>query len=50
MWLSQPLLAELFQKDVRTVNEHLVNNFEEGELARGATVRKIRIVRTEGAK
>jgi hypothetical protein len=34
MWLSQALMAELFQKDVRTINEHLVNLFEEGELAR----------------
>lgn len=48
VWLSQRLLAELFQKDVRTVNEHVQNIFEEGELAPGATIRKIRIVRTEG--
>ena len=25
IWLTQALLAELFQKDVRTINEHLVN-------------------------
>lgn len=50
MWLSQALMAELFQKDVRTINEHLVNIFEEGELAREATVRKFRIVRTEGSR
>ena len=50
VWLSQALMAELFQKDVRTINEHLVNIFEEGELSRGATIRKFRIVRREGAR
>jgi hypothetical protein len=29
LWLSQALIAELFQKDVRTVNEHLLNNYPE---------------------
>jgi hypothetical protein len=50
IWLSQALLAELFQKDVRTINEHLVNVFAEGELNREATIRKFRIVRQEGAR
>ena len=50
LWLSQALIAELFQKDVRTINEHLVNIFEEGELHREATIRKFRIVRHEGAR
>ncbi len=48
IWLSQVLLADLFQKDVRTINEHLANVFEEGELRREATIRKFRIVRREG--
>jgi hypothetical protein len=50
VWLSQTLMAELFQKDVRTINEHLVNIFEEGELSREATIRKFRIVRLEGVR
>lgn len=50
VWLSQALMAELFQKDVRTINEHLANIFEEGELSREATIRKFRIVRREGAR
>lgn len=50
IWLTQALLAELFQKDVRTINEHLVNIFEEGELGREATIRKFRIVRLEGTR
>ncbi len=40
--------AELFGVDVRTVNEHLKNIFESGELLREATIRKNRIVQQEG--
>ncbi|MBI4668531.1 MAG: virulence RhuM family protein [Elusimicrobia bacterium] len=50
IWLTQALIAELFQKDVRTINEHLVNIFDEGELSREATIRKFRIVRLEGRR
>src|SRR5882724_3421489 len=50
IWLTQAHLADLFQKDVRTINEHLVNIFEEGELSREATIRKFRMVRLEGAR
>jgi hypothetical protein len=50
LWLTQALLAELFEKDVRTINEHLVNIFDEGELRREVTIRKFRIVRIEGKR
>ena len=50
VWLTQKLMAELFQKDVRTVNEHIQNIFEEGELMPGATIRNFRIVQSEGAR
>jgi hypothetical protein len=50
LWLTQALIGELFEKDVRTINEHLVNIFDEGELKREATIRKFRIVRTEGKR
>ena len=50
VWLTQALIADLFQKDVRTINEHLVYIFSEGELTREATIRKFRIVRHEGAR
>ncbi len=30
LWLTQAVMAELYQKDVRTINEHLKNAFEEG--------------------
>jgi len=48
VWLSQKQLAELFQKDVRTINEHIKNIYEEGELQSGGTIRKFRIVQKEG--
>ncbi len=50
IWLSQKLMAELFDVDVRTVSEHLQNIFTSGELAREATVRKFRIVQIEGKR
>jgi hypothetical protein len=50
VWLTQKQMAELFQKDVRTINEHIQNVFEEGELQRGATIREFRIVQLEGAR
>jgi hypothetical protein len=50
VWLSQRQLAELFQKSVPTINEHIANVFDEGELEREATIRKSRIVQTEGAR
>jgi hypothetical protein len=50
LWLTQAQLAELFGKDVRTVNEHLVNIYDEGELLREATIRRFRIVRLEGSR
>ncbi len=50
VWLSQRQMAELFGKDVRTVNEHLRNVFAEGELLREETIRDFRIVRQEGRR
>lgn len=50
LWLTQRQMAELFQKNVRTVNEHLKNVYADGELDPGATIRKIRIVAREGAR
>lgn len=49
LWLAQAQIAELFQKDVRTINEHLVTIFED-ELRGEATIRKFRKVRLEGKR
>jgi len=50
VWLTQKLLAELFQKDVRTINEHIRNILNEGELEAEPTIRKFRIVQKEGQR
>lgn len=50
IWLTQALMAELFGVDVRTVNEHLSNIYESGELSEEATIRNFRIVRQEGSR
>ena len=50
LWLSQALIAELFQVTVATVNEHLKNIFDEGEVQSGPTIRKFRMVRREGPR
>ncbi|MCC7172811.1 MAG: virulence RhuM family protein [Planctomycetes bacterium] len=50
IWLTQALIAELFQVAVPTVNEHLRGLVEEGEIAPAATIRKFRIVRSEGRR
>ena len=50
LWLTQSLIAELFQVTVPTVNEHLKGIFADGELEAGATIRKFRIVRQEGSR
>ena len=50
VWLTQRLLAELYQVTVPTINEHLGNLFEEQELDPAATIRKFRIVQPEGKR
>lgn len=48
IWLTQKLMAELFQKDVRTINEHIQTIFSEGELSSEAVIRKFRITASDG--
>ena len=48
VWLTQMQMAELFQKDKRTISEHVNNVFADKELKKGATVRKFRTVQPEG--
>lgn len=48
VWLTQKGMAELFQKDVRTINEHITNIFEEGELQSDSVLRKFRITASDG--
>lgn len=48
IWLTQKLIADLFQIGVNTVNYHLKEIYDEGELAADRTIRSYRIVQTEG--
>jgi len=50
IWLSQALMAELFQTTIPNVNLHLKNIFAEGELREEATIKEYLIVRQEGQR
>lgn len=50
IWLSQKLMAALFEVGINTINYHLKEVYESGEVAPEATVRKFRIVQTEGKR
>ena len=49
-WMPQKRMAELYGVDVRTVNYHLAQIYESGELQESATIRKIGIVQNEGGR
>lgn len=48
VWLSQTQLSELFDKDKRTISEHIQNIFKEGELNESSVVRNFRITAADG--
>ncbi len=50
VWLTQQLMAELFQTTVPNISLHIRNIFEEGELLPEATVKKFLTVRREGSR
>lgn len=50
VWLTQAQIADLFKKDVRTINEHIQNVFKEQELAENQAIRKFRITAADGNK
>jgi hypothetical protein len=50
IWLTQAQMAELFQIGVNTVNHHLKELYDDGELQPEATIRNYRIVRAEGRR
>ena len=49
-WLTQKRMAELFNVNVSTINEHLKSIFSTGERSEEGTIRKFRIVQNEGAR
>lgn len=50
VWLSQKMMGELFGVGVPTINEHLKNAYESGEILEAATIRKYRMVQPEGGR
>lgn len=50
IWMSQRTMAELYQVDVRTINEHISDIYTDGELDENQTIRNFRIVRAEGTR
>ena len=50
VWLTQPLMAELFQTTQQNISQHIRNIFEEWELAREATHKKFLSVCREGKR
>lgn len=49
VWLSQAQMGTLFNKDKRTISEHIGNIFKEGELDENVVVRKFRLTTQHGA-
>lgn len=50
VWLSQKLIAALFEVTVPTINEHLANLYAQQEITATATLRNFRTVQKEGAR
>ncbi len=50
VWLTQKMLATLYDVEVNTINYHIKKIFEDSELEESATIRKFRIVQTEGKR
>ena len=48
VWLTQKLMAELYQKDIRTINEHIKNILSERELSADSVIRNFRITASDG--
>ena len=48
IWLTQKMMASLYEIDVRTINDHIQKIYDDGELTKEATIRNFRIVQTEG--
>lgn len=48
VWLSQKLIAKLFDVSVATINEHLKNIFKINELEENSVIRKFRITANDG--
>ena len=50
IWLTQKMMATLYDVTVPTINEHIKKIYQDGELTEQATIRKFRTVQTEGTR
>ena len=50
IWLTQKMMAALYDVGLPTINEHIKKIYADGELTEEATIRKFRIVQTEGVR
>ena len=50
IWLTQKIMATLYDVDVRTINEHIKKIYSDSELEEDSTIRNFRIVQTEGSR
>lgn len=50
IWLTQKMMAALYDVDVRTINEHIKKIYSDSELEEDSTIRNFRIVQTEGSR
>jgi prophage maintenance system killer protein len=50
LWLSQKLMADLFEKDINTINDHILNIYSEEELKEQSTTEIFSVVQQEGKR
>ena len=50
IWLTQKMMAALYDVDVRTINDHIQKIYSDDELEKTSTIRNFRIVQTEGSR
>lgn len=50
IWLTQKMMATLYDVDVRTINEHIKKIYSDSELEEDSTIRNFRIVQAEGSR
>ncbi len=50
IWLTQKMMATLYDVGLPTINEHIKKIYADSELEEAATIRNFRIVQTEGSR
>ena len=50
IWLTQKMMATLYDVDVRTINEHIKKIYSDSELEEGSTIQNFQMVQTEGSR